>query len=488
MHNSPPTVFHRTVAGHRSNDQARPYIDCLILFLLPSIVNLTSLPQIGISRTLLSLLFISLLLKNVFVYSAISQSWGRRVSNAFGLIFSRENLALLFLMALLALFAVADLRAGYIGLLSPIGYLGSFVWTFAILLYLLSVVSLNDSDASRRMLMMSLVCGLGFFVALNVASYLAGLRGINSIESTGENKILSLMGIQAQRARLPFTTGINNFGAMAGLAAVAGFALARSSRGVTLFLIGSLVSALGFFGGVLADSRGSLGISVLVCVIVVVLTSRAKYRFGLNYLPILVLIAPILIYGSSYIVSNTGLANLFVREGQFAQRLGVLTGRDFVWESAFRILSEPVPMHLIGYGTFGQVTSGATKGYAWIFLELPSFARQSLHNISLQMIFDIGYIGLFIWICFSMFLIRDLLDRWDLRKKSFDAAVPVAMVCSIFLGGIIEVVGPYYPDVLVLIMFLTAWSLPLLRRAKSTSVQGLAKTVGIVPRGGSPSS
>jgi len=466
----------------RSSRQTIPYADCVILFLLPSIINITVVPELHVSRPIVSLLFISLLLKNVFLYSAISGEWGARVSKAFSLTFSKKNITLIFLMTLVALYTLANVRAGYLGLLSPISYVGSFVWTLAILLYLLSVVSLNDSKSSRGMLIVSLVCGLGFFIAVNVISHMAGMRGFNSIEDVGQNKILSLIGIQAQRARLPFTSGVNNFGAMSGLVAVVGFALVRSSRGFPLFAIGSIVAALGFVGGILVDSRGSLGIALVVCVILLILTSKTRWKIGIGFLPLLVLVAPIIIYAASYIISNTGLAKFFVRDGALAHRLGVLTGRDFVWESAFRILSEPIPMHLIGYGTFGQVTSGAIKGYAWIFLELPALARQSLHNNNIQVIFDIGYIGLFIWVSFCMALMRDLCIDWNHRKHSFEAVVPMAMACCIFLGGIIEVGGsPYYPDIFVLLMFITAWSMPFLTRPKSTGLPSGIETVEYPP-------
>lgn len=426
-----------------------PYMDCLALALLPLMMNLAAVPMIPMQRSIVLLFLGGLLFKNVVLYPTHSRYFAHRANQSFADVFSRQNIALWMLMLLLLLFTIADVRGGLLGLNPVLSYFSVFLRLFLLLFYLLSIVALNRSDRARRALIISVSVGLGLFVVANIAGYLSGLRG--ALEDVGQNKMLSLLGLSMARAALPFAAGVNNFGAIAGLTFVVGFALVRYSR-----VIGVALVSLGLAGVVLADSRASLLVALVTCLAIVFMRRLAPL---LRWLPVVVFIMPLVLYGANSALMNTSAQTLISRDG-FGQKLGSLTGRDVVWKAAINTLADPHPIHLVGYGASGQITSGATKGYSWIFAEPAWASRHSLHNTALQITLDIGYIGLILWLVLWWQLMSNISTRWRVGG-GIETSVLTGIAVFIALGGIMEASGsPAYPDVFAMLMLLVAWTLP----------------------------
>ena len=445
----------------------KPYLDCLILVLLPTIVNLSSAGSFSIPRTIVSLLFFGLLLKNVFVYSAISSMWQKKVDSAFSLVFSLKNKEFFLLLALIALFTIAEIRGGYLGVVSAFGFFGFFLWSLSILFYLASVSVLNPSEQSRRMLVVSIVIGMGFYIALNLLAVAFGLRGPLILENVGQNKMLSVIGLSYSRIAFPLAGGLNNAGVMAGLTFISGVAMARNPEGLMLRLVGLIVAFLGLAGVILVDSRAALATALLVGLLLPVVVASKFLSRRLYLLPIIALAAPVLILGAYYLYRDSELASFLMREGNFAQRLGALSGRDVVWSSAFDILAKPIPIQVIGYGALGQYTSGASAGYAWVFLESRGFSAHSLHNAILQVIFDTGYIGAIVWMTFWIFLTTSLGKLLAAGRRGLEVTFPSGVVIYLMVAGIFEICGtPAFPDSFAMTIFVVAWLLPVPTRGK----------------------
>jgi len=438
----------------------RPYFDCLVLLLLPTILNLATAGQLYLSRSTVSIIFLLLLLKNVFVYSAMSASWSRRVNDAFLGTFHSANKTLWLLIILIIFLVVSELRGFYAGTSSFFSGIGLFFWSFSLLGYLLSVAALNSNDQARRMLLTCLICGLGLFVLANVLGYYLGLRGFNQLEAIGQNQILSHFGLNISRVALPFSSGLNNFGTLAGLGAVSGLCLFWSGRGFVVTSAGLFTFAICLVSMVLVDSRAPLGLSVASCFIVLAATKSARVAWGIRFLPYVVFLAPFLVFGIAWILSDTEFANSVGRDGEFAKRLGLLTGRDVVWISALQILAMPDLIHLIGFGTIGQRTSGATLGYSWIFGQISGLSANSLHNANLQMIFDIGYIGFIFWFLFWVSLLRLVSNSLLTAGDSLYSAAIAGFSIFIALSGVFEVGGTlYFPDMFIMLFFIVAWTI-----------------------------
>lgn len=442
----------------------RPYGDCAIFIALPTLLNMTAVPDLHVSRTLISVFFLGMLLKNTFVYSAISKNWQHQVSRSFGDVFNGRNKSFILLLTLILLFTGSEVRGGYEGTVSAISYAGFFLWSTTILFYLASVAALNRNSVSRQWLWVSLVCGFGFYIAINIIGYLAGLRGPVEIEDAGPNKILSIVGVSALRVAFPFSGGLNNFGSMAALSIVSGFFLALYSRGAVRFLLGAAVALFGLVGAVLVDSRAALALALLCCATLPAIVSKEKPARSIKLLPVLAFAAPFLIFSTFVLIRDSGMAAYVMREGDFAQRLGVLSGRDVIWGSALTVLGDPSPIHLIGYGAFGQFTSGATQGYSWVFSQFGGMSQHSLHNANLQIVLDMGYMGLLCWMAFWMLLARDLYEEYLFKNKSIESVIPISLATFVMLAGVLEICGtPAFPDIFVIVMLLVVFLLPTLR-------------------------
>lgn len=454
-----PTSYPDRFSGTAAeNSQAvhRPYLDMLIFLLLPTIWNIPNIQQLSLPRILVFLIISAFLFKNIVVYSAMSVSWAKKVDKAFGQIFTIRNSCLLPLISLLLLFLVSELRGVYLGTSGVFSFFGSFLWSLAILFYVASTVVLNGKPEQRRLLIVAFVSGLGLYIALNIIGYAAGLSGALIVSDAGPNKILSVLGIGINRIAFPFAAGLNNFGVMAGLSAASGAMLFLFGRQVGIRSIGLMVALVGFAGAVLVDSRAAVGMAFVATVFVpVVLLSRRATKF-LRLLPVLVLLAPFAIIGISTLIEGTAIADLVTRPGDFAQRLGVLSGRDAVWSAAIDVLKSPHPIHAIGYGALGQYTSGASQDYAWVFLQMSQLSFQSLHNAYLQIIFDIGYIGLGVWLLLWLRLMKVFTEAVQYDRHP-ETVIPLTAATFILLGGILEICGtPAFPDSFGVVLFLVA--------------------------------
>ena len=81
------------------------------------------------------------------------------------------------------------------------------------------------------------------------------------------------------------------------------------------------------------------------------------------------------------------------------QSTGSLSGRPFIWSIIFISLSQFQPQHLVGFGAYGQVASGVSLQYAFLFP--PTLIGASAHNTLLQLVLDTGYLGAALYLFLS---------------------------------------------------------------------------------------
>jgi O-antigen ligase len=333
-----------------------------------------------------------------------------------------------------------------------------------ILLFSYSTIVRVSNERQFATMVTMLVAGFGLLIALNVALVAVGMRGVEVSAEDGPNKILSLVGLNVQRIRSPLSGGLNNFAAISGLTFAMGLSLARVSRGFRRFL-GIAVSLLGLVGLVLADSRAVIASSFLAIFVCVVLTRSASVRrlspnaiYFLPFLPVLfVLVFPVL--------QESGALRWLQREGTFAAKIGVTSGRDIIWSAIVDVAKDWNPIQVVGYGAYGQVLSGAAKDYSWIFSELGSGSGKSTHNAALQIFIDLGYLGLAIWLIWLSRLIRMIVGQIEFGVGASGGAVRAGYLYPVLIGvvlillcGLTEVSGTiYYPDIFSFLLISSIW-------------------------------
>ncbi len=73
---------------------------------------------------------------------------------------------------------------------------------------------------------------------------------------------------------------------------------------------------------------------------------------------------------------------------------GTLSNRPIIWDIVLNNLKQPKGEQIIGYGIRGHIASSISKEYSCLFASYANPEIASSHNIWLQLILDLGYLGL----------------------------------------------------------------------------------------------
>jgi O-antigen ligase len=196
----------------------------------------------------------------------------------------------------------------------------------------------------------------------------------------------------------------------------------------------------------MVDNRGGLFMIIVAVSITQLFWHRRKIAV---LVPLAIPFVYILI---AVILLSTELSNLtdtLSRSKSDAQTLG---GRGIIWIQVLDELSNFKPIHLVGYGMYGQQTSELSYGYLKIFSDYLTDTpeRMSVHSGYLQTLIDFGYIGLI------LIMILNSVMMWRIASASNDG-YPKIMLCvlvSMLLIGILEPVPTIYSRELFYIYFM----------------------------------
>lgn len=296
-----------------------------------------------------------------------------------------------------------------------------------------------------------------------------------SVAQGTPSELLGYFGISATRVLFPLSPGVNFTGAVAaaGLASAV-LLLVRASLDRRVAVVAILVC---LYGVLATDSRGALLLSLAV-VLAFVLAPRIRASAGVA---VLVPAAPILIgLVLGLLASSSGSLGLFLRPG--AQDVSTVTARLQIWHSVWGVLSHPSLEQLIGYGANGQVTSGASLHYAYLFAFTQSPDTISTHNLVLQTILDAGYIGLAAMIA-ALVVCAFRLERGARAWPRSPSPAMLAILAVIFLSGATEAVPTYLaPDAMGLVLLVMGASVALADpRSRSYEADGLGPGEGLGP-------
>ncbi len=312
---------------------------------------------------------------------------------------------------------------------------------------LLLITSSRDaSERTRRLIFLALAPAV--YVALNLLLYLGGKQSpITSIADQSAYgkpaEMLALLGIGATRVRFALATSVNLFGVIASVGLVTCVVLWLRVRDFPRWVTAAGAAACAVCV-LLVDSRGPLAVALAV-ILYFALSRRARGTSALAYvLPLL----PVLVVAGLSMLDSFGVSDLLGRNGtDFATG----TGRTYIWQASWDLLSHPHLQHLIGWGVNGHTTSLASLHWAWLFrgvVEDPTTAPT--HSLVLQTIFDMGYIGLALLIAAVALAIRSLVRAVDSPAVALLAALVVILLC-----GATEIsTSPYAQESLAMLLMI----------------------------------
>jgi O-antigen ligase len=321
-------------------------------------------------------------------------------------------------------------------------------------------------ERQQKSLNNSLIYSLGVFVFLNLAFYFIGINPPNSLYlSDYPSQMLSVIGITTYRVLFPMASGINSFGTLSGAVIVGSFFvfLKTTNSLKKVFLSLTLISCL--IAILLTDSRGALVFSFFT--IGLCLLPKSVFRYA-RWIPFLISVFSLFIvfippdFSANWLPNLTRPASDWEStarveadsqcENALANSNGFFSNRSIIWRFAMDDLRQFKLQQVIGYGFRGPIFSGMNSSYACLFKSYayPEFA--SLHQIWLQLVFDIGYFGLLITVVLLVFMVLGLSD-FKSPSKSKDNYVFISILCYIVLTGTLE--ATITPDAIGLFFVLT---------------------------------
>jgi len=313
----------------------------------------------------------------------------------------------------------------------------------------------------------ALLSGVGIFVMVNLVLHALGVKPpqqLGQAASTGDAVMLSFLGMDIQRVFFPLATSLNSYGVISGVTMVAGFAMFwRSSGGWGARFWWLCMMLAGVVSALLSDTRGAALFAVLAMLAMALpwrLWSKAHWFILASPLAFLAA-AGLIVFLSA---EGSDLIQGVTRADALPGDVG--SGRLLVWASVVDLLYPFEINHLIGYGAYGQVTSGVSRYYEMMFSYLDNPAYATLHNTILQYVVDAGYVGfgLLFYLLFSGTRTHCANDNF--RKKGGTGVAVVSVVLFLIMAGWTEsVISLYFRDTLFLLVMISAAAGAILRPA-----------------------
>lgn len=338
-----------------------------------------------------------------------------------------------------ALVAVAAMRADYFDVLSQNAAIRQVAQFMLVATLGLLAFVREPREAQRALHLRALCWAPAVFVAVNVALSLAGVVPSGRYDAATEAPatLLGLLGVNANRVLFPLSSGVLGIAPTATVALAICVMLALRNEQRTLAVIGALLSLYVILA---IDSRGGLlfaGLALLLMVFV----PRARQQ-GLAWVAILLPVMPIVL-----ILMLTGLAEteagVRLERGE-TEGLNTGTGRTVVWSEVYKTLARPSIDHVFGYGQLGQVKSGASVDYAYLFRDYEGDPlTNSAHNLVLQSLLDLGWFGT---VCLVLLAAVVITRLSRLTHDPLHAALLAGALSLLLLGIVQSDPTPAHPE------------------------------------------
>jgi O-antigen ligase len=287
------------------------------------------------------------------------------------------------------------------------------------------------------------------YVVTNVLLHLAGFQAPRTLSSVSEGRpaeLLGVLGVPLGRVRFPLATSINLFSVVVAAALVGAVLLWLRGR----FLRGGPalgVAAACAYCLLVGDSRAAIAVAVVV-VVAFLLWPRFEGAAGVAAL---IPLFPLMVIAGIGVFANSGLGAVLSRNGDdFASG----SDRFYIWHAAYDVLKHFDPEHIIGFGAGGQITSGASLHYAYLFGLNPDASSIQTHSAVLQTILDSGYLGLAIFVLAAVQTAL-ILQRTAKDDPRSPAVALLGMLLVVLLSGATEVAPSYYSQEAFLFTLLT---------------------------------
>lgn len=219
----------------------------------------------------------------------------------------------------------------------------------------------------------------------------------------------------------------------------------EKKKRIKLFL--AVIAGLCFVFLLIVDSRGTFLNALLTLLIVILLHSRRLIRI-VRFAPLLIPVLPILLL---HLLPWLAESDLTSRISRSKKDLATGNSRATVWKYCYQEISDVKPVHLFGYGEYGHYKAGISHKYAKLFGEEEENKYTVVHNIFLQVILDLGYLGFFFLVLVLYLTLKQLVELY--QRGYVVSIVLIAYILYYIFSGTTESVYGSYGRIYIYITF-----------------------------------
>jgi hypothetical protein len=322
---------------------------------------------------------------------------------------------------------------------------------------------------SQNDVLKAVVYAFGIYLLGNLLCYLFDINTHDHIYlQKYSSQMLGLLGIKTYRVLFPMADGINSFGILAGATLVGLFHLRRTpnTRYENAFVYISAFVCLLIM--LLTDSRGALAFSI-GSILLISLPNRLFHYF--RWSPFIISILPLIlvIFMPSILIRMTSWLNRPVSVSINQQTLisssscqealrtssGILSNRPIIWNTIITDLKQYEMTHLIGFGFRGQVVSSLSTNYSCLFSSYSNPIIASAHNIWLQLILDVGYLGVVVSVALFGYIVMNLSKLYLMTGNHVYRASLNILLFVILIGALEASVSIDFIELFILIVFIS---------------------------------
>lgn len=341
--------------------------------------------------------------------------------------------AVFFYVGLLVVALLRGARAGVYQTIPTALVEGTLYVTIAA--FALVLVANAESDKIRNERLAALALAPAFYCLVNAILYFGGItsRAPLGIATETTTSLLELAGVSMYRVQFAFATAVNSMGIVGAIGLASCIVLFARRAAPTWATVPGIFGSLVVL--VLSDTRAAL----IICLLVAAWFAWGKRTIGARWIALAVPILPLALMWLITRNENNLIGSLLSRDaGDFATG----NGRTKVWTLAWNTVGQWTPEHIFGWGANGQITSGASFDYAHVFGGQKQPWRFSTHDIALQMILDMGVVGL-LALMLAVFVSTSALQEYMRGTRRTPAPALLAVIVTAILCGVTEVSPSY---------------------------------------------
>lgn len=304
-----------------------------------------------------------------------------------------------------------------------------------------------------RLVLLSLVHAIGIFCIINLIAVVA-----NPTFGREDATTLSLVGVHIKRVMFTLypTTHANYVGIIGGSLFALSFERSLFGPGTWGKSMQWVYLFVGLFVVLISDSRSSLAALVVGTLAVSVLKNTQNLSLTKYSVLLVPFSSALFIIGLQFLATSSSVQSVARGDSDLATG----NSRKFIYQAAANELGDFKPIHLVGYGEYGTYGSGITRYYMKYFgyeNEEQILNSSVAHNTALQVIFDIGYLGLFVYLLLIFSVISCACRLYQTNHQEYLAFLYFVMY-TIIIGVTTTRYGNYHEvlhQLFVLLCFVT---------------------------------